>query len=74
MGTVADLGVRIGSLPSGPTGSVVDVPGVGLGHATIVYDDPPPPFGRGCPWGWARIVDVARPEAMTVVGQTIAPL
>ena len=32
-----------GRCPSGPTRSVVDVPGVGLGHATVVYDDAPPP-------------------------------
>ncbi len=47
MASIADLGLRIGRMPTGPTNSVVDVPGVGLGHATIVYDDPPPPFGRG---------------------------
>ncbi len=58
MGTVADLGVRIGSLPSGPTGSVVDVPGVGLGHATIVYDDPPPPFGRGVARTGVTVIDL----------------
>ncbi|MBM3686695.1 MAG: S58 family peptidase, partial [Actinobacteria bacterium] len=38
---VADLGITIGSLPSGPTASVIDVPGVGVGHATVVYDEPP---------------------------------
>ena len=32
---LADLGIRIGSLPTGPTNSVLDVPGVGLGHATV---------------------------------------
>jgi D-aminopeptidase len=42
-----DLGIRIGSLPSGPTGSVLDVAGVGLGHATVVRDEPAPPDGRG---------------------------
>ena len=30
MPTLADLGVRIGNLPTGPTNSVVDVPGAGL--------------------------------------------
>ena len=58
VGTVADLGVRIGSLPSGPTGSVLDVPGVGLGHATIVYDDPPPPFGRGVARTGVTVLDL----------------
>ncbi len=35
-----DLGVRIGVLPPGPTNSVLDVAGVGLGHATVWRDDP----------------------------------
>src|SRR3984957_13571323 len=43
----ADLGLTIGILPSGPTGSVLDVPGVGVGHATVWRDEPPPPDGRG---------------------------
>jgi D-aminopeptidase len=42
-----DLGIVIGSQPTGPTNSVLDVPGVGLGHATIVRDEPAPPEGRG---------------------------
>jgi D-aminopeptidase len=42
-----DLGIVIGSLPTGPTNSVLDVPGVGLGHTTVHRDEPPPPEGRG---------------------------
>jgi D-aminopeptidase len=42
-----DLGVVIGALPPGPTNSVLDVAGVGLGHATIHRDEPAPPEGRG---------------------------
>ena len=42
-----DLGIEIGSLPTGPTNSVLDVPGVGLGHATVRRDEPAPPEGRG---------------------------
>ena len=42
-----DLGIEIGSRPTGPTNSVLDVPGVGLGHATVWRDEPPPPAGRG---------------------------
>ena len=42
-----DLGIVIGSLPTGPTNSVLDVAGVGLGHATLLRDEPPPPEGRG---------------------------
>jgi len=33
-----DLGVAIGTLPTGPTNSVLDVPGVGLGHATVTRE------------------------------------
>jgi D-aminopeptidase len=42
-----DLGVVIGVLPPGPTNSVLDVAGVGLGHATVHRDEPAPPTGRG---------------------------
>ncbi len=45
--SLADLGVRIGALPAGPTNSVLDVPGIGLGHATVVRDEPDPPAGAG---------------------------
>jgi D-aminopeptidase len=45
--SVADFGIAIGRLPQGPTNSVLDVPGVGLGHATLVRDEPAPPEGRG---------------------------
>ncbi len=33
-----DLGIAIGKLPPGPTNSVLDVEGVGLGHVTITRD------------------------------------
>jgi D-aminopeptidase len=42
-----EVGVRIGVLPTGPTNSVLDVDGVGLGHTTLVRDEPTPPYGRG---------------------------
>jgi D-aminopeptidase len=42
-----ETGIHIGALPSGSTDSVLDVPGVGLGHTTVVRDEPPPPEGRG---------------------------
>ncbi|HEX6148429.1 P1 family peptidase [Nocardioides sp.] len=42
-----DLGVVIGALPPGPTNSVLDLQGVGLGHATVHRDEPAPPAGRG---------------------------
>ena len=47
MPRASDLGITIGLLPSGPTGSVLDVPGVGLGHATVWRDEPPRRPGRG---------------------------
>lgn len=47
MPRAADLGITVGRLPSGPTGSLLDVPGVGVGHATVVRDEPAPPAGRG---------------------------
>ncbi len=43
----ADLDISIGLLPSGPTASIHDVPGVGVGHATVWRDEPDPPDGRG---------------------------
>jgi len=47
MPRATDLGIRIGTIPTGPTDSVLDVAGVGLGHATVWRDEPPPPEGRG---------------------------
>ena len=35
-----DLGIEIGALPTGASNSVLDVPGVGLGHATVHRDEP----------------------------------
>lgn len=42
-----DLGIVVGTLPTGPTNSVLDVAGVGVGHATVHRDEPAPPEGRG---------------------------
>ncbi len=42
-----DLGIVIGDLPTGPTNSVLDVAGVGLGHTTLYREEPDPPIGRG---------------------------
>ncbi len=47
MPRVTDLPISIGSLPSGPTNSVLDVDGVGVGHASVWRDEPDPPHGRG---------------------------
>jgi len=47
MARVADLPLVIGRFPSGATGSILDVPGVGVGHATVWRDEADPPLGRG---------------------------
>ncbi len=47
MARVVDLPLVIGRFPSGPTASIVDVPGVGVGHATVWRDEADPPVGRG---------------------------
>jgi D-aminopeptidase len=55
---VADLGISIGLLPSGPTGSVLDVPGMGFGHTTIWRDDPDPPDGDGVARTGVTVLDL----------------
>jgi D-aminopeptidase len=52
-----DLGIRIGLLPAGPTASIADVPGLGVGHATIWRDEPDPPAGRGVARTGVTIID-----------------
>jgi D-aminopeptidase len=34
------LGITIGSLPTGPLNAITDVPGIWVGHTTLVYDEP----------------------------------
>jgi len=58
MPRVADIGLTIGLLPPGRTGSVLDVPGVGLGHATIWRDEPDPPHGRGIARTGVTVLDL----------------
>ena len=53
-----DLGIRIGVLPEGPTASIADVPGVGVGHVTVWRDEPPPPAGRGVARTGVTVIDV----------------
>jgi len=55
---VADLGISIGLLPPGPTSSVLDVPGVGLGHTTVWRDDPDPPGGDGTARTGVSVLDL----------------
>jgi D-aminopeptidase len=54
---LADLGIPIGHLPSGPIGSILDVPGTGVGHATVWRDEPAPPAGRGAARTGVSVVD-----------------
>jgi D-aminopeptidase len=54
---VRDLGIRIGVLPSGPTASIADVPGAGVGHVTIWRDEPAPPAGRGIARTGVTVID-----------------
>src|ERR1700753_3077142 len=42
-----EIGIVVGRLPTGPTNSVLDGAGVGIGHTTLVRDEPAPPEGRG---------------------------
>ena len=57
MPRVADLGIKIGILPSGPSGSIIDVPGVGVGHVTVWRDEAPPPEGRGVARTGVTVID-----------------
>lgn len=52
-----DVGIEIGTLPVGPTNSIVDVDGVGVGHATVWRDEPPPPNGRGVARTGVSVID-----------------
>src|SRR5882757_8859081 len=57
MPRAADIGLRIGLLQPGPTASIVDVPGVGVGHATVWRDEPAPPDGRGAARTGVTVID-----------------
>jgi D-aminopeptidase len=35
-----ELGISIGSMPPGPYNAITDVPGVWVGHTTLIYDEP----------------------------------
>ena len=52
-----DLGLSIGPLPTGPTNSMLDIPGVGVGHATVWRDEPDPPQGRGVARTGVTVID-----------------
>ena len=57
MPRVTDLGITVGLLPPGPAGSVLDVPGAGLGHATVWRDEAPPQAGRGIARTGVTVID-----------------
>lgn len=59
MPRIRDLGVTIGPMPPGPTNSLCDVAGVGVGHATVIRDEPPPPTGRGIARTGVTVICVA---------------
>ena len=39
-GRLRDLGITIGSYPTGPLNAITDVPGVLVGHSTLIHDKP----------------------------------
>lgn len=57
MPRLRDLDASIGVLPVGPTNSMLDVPGVGVGHATVWRDEPDPPEGRGVARTGVTVID-----------------
>jgi D-aminopeptidase len=40
MPRLRDLGITIGTLPTGPFNAITDVPGVTVGYATVIHDQP----------------------------------
>lgn len=59
MSNIRDLGVIIGTLPTGPANGLSDVAGVGVGHTTIIRDEPLPPIGRGAARTGVSVICVA---------------
>ena len=71
-----DLGVRIGLLSPGPANSIVDVPNIAVGHATVWRDESRPPDGRGIartgvtaivPFGPAELFEARVPAGAAVL-------
>jgi D-aminopeptidase len=58
------LGLRIGELEPGPTGSIADVAGVGVGQVTVARDEPDPPDGRGVARTGVTAIVPAAPETL----------
>jgi D-aminopeptidase len=57
-------GLRIGELEAGPTNSIADVAGVGVGHVTVVRDEPDPPAGRGVARSGVTAIVPAPPQTL----------
>ncbi|HET9125084.1 MAG TPA: P1 family peptidase [Solirubrobacteraceae bacterium] len=57
MPRASDLEITVGILPRGPSDSILDVPGVGVGHATVWRDEPAPPAGRGVARSGVTVID-----------------
>jgi D-aminopeptidase len=56
---IRDLGVTIGRLDTGPSNSLSDIAGLGVGHATVIRDEAPPPHGRGVARTGVTVISVA---------------
>lgn len=59
MPSIRDLGVAIGPLKTGPTNSLADIAGVGVGHRTLIRDEPGPPNGRGTARTGVTVISLA---------------
>ena len=62
--TPREHGLRIGQLEPGPANSIADVAGIGVGHVTVVRDEPDPPAGRGAARTGVTAVVHESPERM----------
>jgi D-aminopeptidase len=62
--SLRELGLRIGELEPGPAGSIVDVPGVRVGHVTVRRDEADPPAGRGVARSGVTAVLPAEPGSL----------
>ena len=63
-GSAREHGIRIGRLEPGPTNSIADVSGVGVGHVTVVRDEPNPPAGRGVARTGVTAITPGAPESL----------
>ena len=63
-GSAREHGIRIGRLEPGPTNSIADVAGVGVGHVTVVRDEPNPPAGRGVARTGVTAITPGAPESL----------